>query len=679
MKGHKVPTGARYLFAVGATLVIAGLAWAGAASLLAARPVVAAAPASPLVILPARPGTAPVSLQLAGTVVDTGGATSAIATVRVGTSITTTAISLPNYTLAIAAPSATSMVTIEVAAPGIRYASILGSYGRLVKRAGADRVLTVSELDRVRLSPMSTALWFFVQRDLGGQLPSSDTQHETSMRYLLGDDIVDAASTLHRFATGTLAHPAGFSDGVAVLDNQATYRHLLASSRLSAADQDLYLRSVQSIPLASTDIGKAVMLTAFERRGAPTLINSGTQILQAAPDGYQLSLTTAMPTDSWTPALVDGDLAFTPQVYGGYELTPIDPVTGLRVHEWHTLLKVTLRRFFVGDQVTLWLQINDGLVMRPDDPNFPNTPERFVGLVSGVPLQAMGRQRGVPLVPGNYALPTFCIPPTSNHMEACDHAVHELPASGSGLVTIVDAKVDNALAPADAAHVEGFRVSPDEAAFAVSYDRVDVKYWRVDHVDGAADELVYVARGTLNAHEQLAGRTLMIRVDPTLTAAAAGEGTWTYGTYEQGGSRYAFNANDVPLSTRSVRSADGRSVLQRRTDLPEFDATLNYDSLGSWQVRNGAIYDTNYGAPINPTSCAPGIRCFYFSSCADALAAGAAACAPSRVRYFKPLARVGSRVYGIEGIYVHLNDNPNYYAPPFAFSASVRASYYDRQ
>jgi len=83
------------------------------------------------------------------------------------------------------------------------------------------------------------------------------------------------------------------------------------------------------------------------------------------------------------------------------------------------------------------------------------------------------------------------------------------------------------------------------------------------------------------------------------------------------------------------------------------------------------VYDTRFRARFGSSTA-------YVQSCAQAFNSGASACAPTRVRYFRPLSRVSNRVYGIMESYTQ----DEYFPPNYAGSYTIASRggvpiYYD--
>src|SRR4249919_1625000 len=170
------------------------------------------------------------SLTIEGAVIGSA-ATSGTLTLRIGNRVSTQPITItPGFNFAVAGAQGDDMVSVEVETPTYRFATLLGSYARLMRQAGGDGYLSAAECDRVRLSPFSTAMYFFLQYELGGRLPASDSEHERVIRSLSMLDVRTAAAWLDDLAQGRVALPAGFANGYQLLQDRQAYRNFLGQN-----------------------------------------------------------------------------------------------------------------------------------------------------------------------------------------------------------------------------------------------------------------------------------------------------------------------------------------------------------------------------------------------------------------------------------------------------------------
>lgn len=282
---------------------------------------------------------------------------------------------------------------------------------------------------------------------------------------------------------------------------------------------------------------------------------------------------------------------------------------------------------------------------------------------------------------GLRTLPLFCTQGPNDMLSICDYALHDFQASGAGMTLDVGQKVDSNLAPASGLPGAPFQWSADAGKglpgrtngglLQVAAGNSSTTYWRIAHESLVADLLVYVTHfGNDPGRRSIAGQTSMLdarsgagfgQVDPV--------GNWRYATFESTPVAYAYEAYGAPVTVRFARAADGTELqtIQRTDDPSDPDYFIRYRS--GWSILDGRMYDTRYRANA-ASSGASG-----FSSCQAAYAAGATQCAPARVRYFRSVAAVGNRLYGIEELYV-----PQYstYTPPFAFDRYSRPTFYEK-
>lgn len=611
----------------------------------------------------------PASVQLSGSVIGMGTAASGVLTLHVGEQAFTTTVALPNYTVSVPTSAPDAMVSVEIRVPGYRYASILGSTRKLARSAGSDAVVTVAGLDRLRLSPISTALYVLVRHELGAQMPGSDVEHEQAIRFLEGVDIADAASMLDGVDKGTFLLPPGFDSGSALLEDQAAYAALVAERNDEGLTLYPYFVDAPSIPIVSASIGRNVLMAGALPRGDHPLSLPAILVLTALPGGYDINATTSKYKPSYARAVSNGDLLLVPQSDTSYDTFPyrqIDPnQPSPQVRQTRNVVDTTFRRYFKGDRYSLWVEVRRERAIYPDYPDYPPDIESITAFWVGSELQS-ARYFPSQLI-GDRALPVFC---PGYELTACEYAVHRFSAAGAGRTEDVGPKVDSEMLPIRAGGGEDFSWrSATRSSLQISYPQADVDYWQLDSGNGTSGLLVYVARDRAGDPMTLSGSTRMLAADTTDGfAGISPAGSWRYGTFEQMPLGYTDELSPYRYSTTFLRNADGTGVQAQR--YVETDSSIyNRDYRFAWQVSDGRLYDTRYIADA-PTGIA-GVS--NFSSCAQAQAAGATRCAPGRVRYFRPLSRVGNRLYGIEEIY------DNAYAPPSDVVRFSRPNYYERQ
>jgi hypothetical protein len=223
---------------------------------------------------------------------------------------------------------------------------------------------------------------------------------------------------------------------------------------------------------------------------------------------------------------------------------------------------------------------------------------------------------------------------------------------GSGIVQELGAKVDANMQPRldDGFGTDMFEwnLGPRGRLQVRSY-QASTTYWRIDEGDAASDTVIYVAKRQDGANTlAIAGQTAMLdaRIDAGFEAVDP-LGTWRYATFEQ--SRDLNSWISQPRDTTFERSADGIS-LQRNVRHEEPVWTSIFRS--GWQVLEIPIYFQDYERLYDTRYRGDGFASGQiFASCEEAYDAGATVCSPDQVRYFRPMARVGNRLYGIEDLY----------------------------
>jgi hypothetical protein len=249
-------------------------------------------------------------------------------------------------------------------------------------------------------------------------------------------------------------------------------------------------------------------------------------------------------------------------------------------------------------------------------------------------------------IEGVRTLPAFCV--DQGYLLQCDYAPHSFRRNGVGLATELGPKLDGSMLPAAATASRDFSwyVGAPQALH-VSHDAVDVRYWKVDAGMGGATGLVYVASAEIEgASVSTGGHIAAIEGALQGYGAVSPVGTWKLATNWQAQDLYGR----PPSSPSHVtRTAAGHSDGWR---------------LATWTLDNGRLYETSVRANVSG----------FHRSCADAYAAGATACRPELVRYFRPTARLGARLYGIEEVYTNFSDG---YAPPYEFDRTSRPTYHE--
>lgn len=586
------------------------------------------------------------------------------------------------FDLALPAGAPDDMVWVRIGRAGFHYDTLLGSRRMLERRAGADRVLDVTELDRVRISALSTALKTLIPRELGGQGPFDDGAHERAVRSL-GNDVLLAATFLEGTRTGDINLPGDMADGLQLLENVERFRAFVRQSPAPVTNDayEAYAQRPTGIPLAVDDLGEATALLPRRVAGQmQTLMPNAQLLFRDGGGGHAWHISNYAAADNGaTVSQVDaGAFRVEPDGEPSRHYFPLvqGPNGTEQVLAKLTMTGVVYRRLFVGERHELWSTAHESLETYPGRPDLAPVTRVASSVWHTVSLlrdDPFNRRQVV----GRFALPRFCNgtdPGGAPYTWNCEYADTTLSADGSGVRHDVGVKIDAAMEPvAGPAYAMPLNWSLHPAGTLLVADNTgDAMFWRVDRDDAGSEALVYLARsGSGDASRYTAGQTALIRMDapmPSYDAPAAALGGWRYGSFEisNGG-----DLSNAPVQVRFDRGTDGRVVQTSSSAGPPAYTTLQRSGWQAFErpvgdVTVGRLYDTRYLGLLSGN--------VSFASCADAYAAGATACRVSTVRYFRPLRQVGARTYGIEELYTN---GAGYNMPP-SISLSSRAGWYER-
>lgn len=614
----------------------------------------------------------PASIDLVGHVEGHGGATSGTITVRIGTAEAATAGTIaPQFHASVTSARAQDMVTIEIEAPGLKFTSILGSYGRLVKLAGSDRVLTLDECDALRVSPLSTALQFFVSRQLAGD-PLSDVQHESAWRAIVSGDFSSASGVgldtatvlLGRFATDELTLPPGYAHGYALLQDQDAYRSFVNDSPNALDEHVDDLDSLTPTAMSDRDLKPMIATLGAIKDAKAPLFGGDVEILQRTASGYRVHAEDSRRNPDFSGGL---DAVGRLQLEPAGEISTITYVScpnGTWTVRKTSLLGQSHRLQRRGMRSNLWMTINDYLQIHPDCPDYPPVAYRTATFRVALDLAATIPSADARRFHGTRGLPYISLansggPGPTNYLERREYALHRFDRAGTGLVTGLGPKVDSAMEPINGNGSASFTWNETaQSAVRVQFPDVSTRYWIVDAGNGTVTGLVFLAEAMDGQNTtSLAGRTSMI--DGNVAGGFSSPvGAWKYASFEQYIEPYAYNDDTEFWQMRFTRTADGRAVRRDWSPASEFT------SLWSWSLINGRLYDTRIYSDAGR-----------HYNCDEAYADGATYCAPFMVRYFRPLTSVGNRLYGIEDIYVNMGELQA--SPPYSIERSSRGTYHE--
>ena len=629
------------------------------------------------------PKLPPVSIRIAGDIVTSGSETPTVI-VRFGDQQVPATVNGNTFTADLTRLNAASIVSIEIAKPSLQYRALLGSAQLLKRQAGADGLLDISENPSLRVSPISTAIHFFVSRELGGRLPTSDDEMDKALRALTPADLAPAANLQRVIVQGERQLPSGFATATELLADREAYRQFLILYPEIRGGAYAYLSSLPAGAFAASDLDRSWLLTTRIARNGPAFVQPGVQLMLRRSGGFAVSAGQSRSNpDFGAEVLADGDLRITPEGQPYFD-TPvfanqIDPTNPSRsIVRRATIQRETFRRLFVGKRQQLWLQT------REESRSFPQYPsEPTVNATTNTLWNAsLFDDSVVPVaeadVLGRRAIPYFCLQPSQVNgepaaLQNCEFALHTMGANGFGHADGIGAKVDSALVPASASASLGVQWRIDAGALRIDGPDYAAKFWRLGLSDGVADAMVFQVTAQSGGETQvLAGHTIVLNGNqPVFFGATGPAGTWHYGSFDSP-EEYGYGEQFQIGPSRFIRNADGTQAQTSLLSEGFGEPAVTLVQRSGWKLIGLNLYDTRYRANT-PTG---NDYIQFFHSCESAFALGATQCAPTRVRYFRPIARVGNRWYGIEDLYTRQSTTS--YVAPFQFDRSSRANYYDR-
>lgn len=630
----------------------------------------------------------PVRLRVSGDIV--GLATpdaSATVTVRYGSQAVAASVDGNIYSASILAEPE-MMVRVEVDSLRVHYRSLLGSAALLKRRSGGDGQVVVGEHASLRVSPMSTAIAFLSNHVLQGREPGTDAEVELAWRGLgtgpgvatrLTNDLTAAAHVLAQVANGEMALPAGFATGYQLLQDAPALLAALDQDGTRAASLDYPFRTAEHVALGSlSDLPEQLLL--MQRIAVVDIPNGSavTQLLVKKPmDRFDVHLSAvgvtiagAVPAPSATPEYdatitPTGDLLLIPNTESVME---VYGETGVRTRI--TMHSRTLRRLTQGQRHDLWASRADWEESYPDNPAAPPAAKSSVEIWSGASLAAVAEPVSWSHQSKRVALPSFCMSASTtagagDALTLCETVPHRFDVGGTGVTEDAGWKVGADMQPKPGAWGSPFTwtLLDGQPQMRVVSGDVAVDYWIIDEADGSSDLILFKARNQagLPAGQTLVGVVLAVTGDYVPYTSANAPGTW----------RLASNSYDLLYPEVFARGFVVRLANATASEYLDVDGLAGTPIPSNWLVTGERLYDVRYRARF-------GANTRYVQDCTEAFAAGATACAPWRIRYFRPLARSGSRIYGISDFYFQTALHPPGYAGPYAVTRSAAGStYYD--
>ncbi len=627
----------------------------------------------------ARPRPGATGLRIDGEVAVPGTAgAAAMLSVRIGDTTTEVPVTLPAFSVQLPAQQADPMVSLEVTLAGAKYTAVLGGYDRIARKAGADAVLEPAELDRVRITAMGTSLHHYVSRVLGGRLPVSDRELEQAIR-AVGMDVAVGGWVLHAIASGALALPAGYPDGYALLQDASGLRAFLAGVPEYTQEVQAFARQPSGIPfpLLALDADTAVLSTL--EYGETKMASATPRVLLRRDGGFEFHGRSTTDPVATVTALDTGAVRVTPREPARFHafplvtLVPGEPPT--QVLAMYEPLHETWRRHFVGDRYSLWAVTETFRVSYPQNPELAPTELVVTRMSHAFALHKLApRFRAADLM-DRRVLPYFCAAPDGHGLEVlwdCEYGQTTFIRDGSGLVQEIGSKVDAQMQPRVAGYYTEFFqwTLGARGTLRMTFPRTEVTYWRLEGGDASVTPVLYVARGQGASGTNLTYAGTSVLIDSRSDVEFDEElvpGRWKYGTFRQGENDDAWQA--APTETTFVRDAQGRTA--QVTHFAEGDFPPQ-TMPSSWQLIDIEIYFQPYARLYESRYRGDNSR--IYATCEDAYADGATDCIPNAVRYFRPMARLGDRIYGIEDLY----QNTGWFGGPVTVQRYSRPTYHER-
>jgi len=626
----------------------------------------------------AAPLLPPLSVRLAGTIDPVGGEAVTVVA-RVNGRVFPATVTGSEFAVSLHQVPRHAIVDIEVVKSGAVFTALAGSVLQLKRQAGADGITVPAENPSLHVSPLSTAIRFFLMRELGGRLPATDRELDSVLHAILPDDLGPAMNMLHLTAAGQIALPAGYPTGQALLANQTDYRLWVQANRSVVRSFETRLREQPGAALTPSDADRNWASPGrIPLGGAPNFV-AAAELLLRTSSGYDAHSSPGRRNASFTrQVLADGDLELTPVGTVYWDAVARKPFfwgSYVDVIQRRTVAYERYRRIFIGDRSALWLRTR---VERLVYPEYPTQLPEFVTTNAILAMSDFDRMR-LPFEPaqlsGRRGMQMFCPAPTSlagQHagLSLCQYAVHAMEPSGTGTVEGVGSTVDELLRPVKPTGTAAFQWTIEaDGGLRVSGPGYSVKAWRLGLGDAKSEPIVYVATAQdADGPYSLAGRNILLDAsgqegfsqdDPL--------GQWKYASFGDERGEYAYDEYLPLIATTFERAADG-SAWHRET-ISYGNEVSNGIHRASWRLLAGELYETRHQANI--ATGIPGTVGFH--TCEQAFAQGATLCAPSRVRHFRPFAKVGNLWYGIEDVYLRTSGLG---VTPFTITRFSRANVY---
>ncbi|QWP78683.1 hypothetical protein J5226_09935 [Lysobacter sp. K5869] len=617
---------------------------------------------------PATPADAPVpfSLTLHGEIAGLAAGATATATVFVGGRSYPATVQGDAYSATVEALNGDEIVVVEVASTRARYRSFVGSAARLAAAAGGDADVSLSERASLRVSPFSSALAFLVRTALGGRDAASDAEFENATRSVVGYNLANNAFMLDGWTRGTFALPQGYQDGQQILEAPAAvYNQQVGQINVAPAMAYLY-DNADNAPLTElAQLPETLAMLGPIPVNEDSVAVSDLQLLYRQSDGASYALFEEEPLAEhprYNAALTaQGEVALAPIGNAGarnaLRALPFAPTVQSPIQR--SVRGHTLRRVAVGDVYSLWMSRTVWFDSHHSAAGDWEQEYPSYSLWSAFDLNAVSAANNwAPLLDGTieaalYFLPAPCSSPrrAAAYLPAfgkCEHRAYWFIRPHGGLVYNPATYNDymqsvQGSGSADFSHeiVGGrLRIMPTPAA---GEPYVSTTFWRYEEGEPLRRPVLYLSS---SSGGYMVGASMALAPQPGF---APGEmmGSWR-GPTSQG----RFAQYPAPYSTFEIR----RLANGYQRDVSIYFTGSETFTQGEWWSGSLGVADYQYLMRYpGATTTRPA------SHCREAFFGGASECAPSRVRHFRPLQRVGSRLYGLVDFYSNTALKPQGY------------------
>ena len=640
-----------------ATLVVFASAAAILGSRYAARYSTSFAPkavtaAARVRVTGSQPRVPQASLRLTGDVIELAPGAPLQVTATVGGQTYPATVSGNTYTVNIGHPSPGQMVTVEARSTRVHYRTVVGSAGRARTQAGGDAHLTLSEQLSLRVSPYSTALQWLVRYALGDRDAVSDAEFERKTRVAVSSDLEYAAYTMAMFAKGELIPESflGYADGYQLVRDRAAFSQFIAYGAREASKGYLFSQAHENVLWSSEGLPDQLVFMSGEPRDQMAFVSGDLAVflLNRRGDGqFDFS-------ERWPLSNVANTLSLNGQ--GRIQLAPL----GSQVRVVYKMVDVgngqsvqrtfnrsaagrTLKRLSRGNATSLWVLRS---VWHDRDQLDTTAPiEEVVDYLtlSSTALESLALTNGWSTVANStVALPWMCGSYASPEEQIydfteCEYVEHQFGNGGSGSTLDHGWKVHPETMAPKQTRSQAFSWQLGAlGALELTDGNVATTFWRLKDYPVDFGPVFFRSRslaGNWNG-KTVVGLGMAVQKNMTSWPAAAAVGSWRIVEPDRLPTWYT-TINNNSLVQRNA-GGTGQETFATNNPYPFW-----------WQSSGNAAHDRRIrvfyepGTPYKPP---------YVENCETAIHGGAISC-HTRVRYFKPLGRVGSRYYGIEENY----------------------------